>query len=128
MNCKTCKVILEKYKTCKSKCLRCYRKENKKTRANTPQAIAKRRRNKLFGKYKMTMSQYEAMSFKQSGRCAICLTTPEDVRYGVLCVDHCHRTNKVRGLLCIECNTGIGKFQDKVQMLINAIHYLKAHQ
>jgi hypothetical protein len=45
-----------------------------------------------------------------------------------LCVDHSHRTGKVRGLLCIECNTGLGRFEDKLQILINAIHYLKAHQ
>lgn len=128
MNCKTCNVILEKYKTCKSKCLRCYRKENKKARSNTPLAKAKRRRNRVFGKYKITMSQYEELSRKQSGKCAICFASPEDIRYGVLCIDHCHRTNKVRGLLCIECNTGLGRFEDKLQILCNAIHYLKAHQ
>jgi len=128
MNCKSCNVILEKYKKSKGKCLRCYSKENKKAKANTPAAKAKRRRNKIFGKYKITMSQYEALSSKQSGKCAICFASPEDIRYGVLCIDHCHKTNKVRGLLCIECNTGLGRFEDKLQILINAINYLKAHQ
>ena len=128
MNCQDCKLVIEATKNKTGLCTKCNHKKNKKARANTPQAKAKRRRNKIFGKYKMTMSQYEAMSFKQSGRCAICLTPSENVRYGVLCVDHSHRTGKVRGLLCIECNTGLGRFEDKLQILINAIHYLKAHQ
>jgi len=128
MNCKTCNIILENKKRKSGKCLRCYTKENKKVRANTPVAKAKRRRNKIFAKYKITMAEYEAMSLKQSGKCAICFAPPEDDRYGVLCVDHCHETGKVRGLLCIKCNTGLGRFEDKLQILINAIHYLKAHQ
>jgi hypothetical protein len=128
MNCKTCNIILENKKTKSGKCLRCYTKENKKARANTPVAKAKRRRNKIFAKYKITMAEYEAMSLKQSGKCAICFASPEDVRYGVLCVDHCHETGKVRGLLCVKCNTGLGRFEDKLQILKNAIHYLKAHQ
>lgn len=128
MNCKSCNVILIKNKTCNGKCLRCYSRENKKTRANTPAAKAKRRRNKIFGKYKITMSQYEALSRKQSGKCAICFASPKDMRYGVLCIDHCHRTGKIRGLLCFECNIGLGKFEDKHEILINAIDYLRAHE
>lgn len=128
MNCKTCNVSLENKKKCKGECLRCYDKENKKKRANTPVAKAKRRRNKIFAKYKITIAQYESMSLKQSGKCAICFASPEDVRYGVLCVDHCHKTGKVRGLLCFECNLGLGRFEDKLQIMSNAMDYLKAHQ
>lgn len=128
MNCKTCNVFLKNRKIKSGKCVRCYGKEYKKARANTPLAKAKRRRNKIFGKYKITMAQYDAMSLKQSGKCAICFAPPEDVRYGVLCIDHCHKTGKIRGLLCFECNLGLGRFEDKLQILKNAIHYLKAHQ
>jgi hypothetical protein len=128
MNCKTCNVSLENKKKCRGECLRCYQKENKKARANTPVAKAKRRRNKIFAKYKITMAEYEAMNRKQSGKCAICFDLPENQPYGVLCIDHCHKTGKVRGLLCKECNTGLGRFEDKLQILSNAIDYLKAHQ
>jgi hypothetical protein len=128
MNCKTCNVSLENKKTIKGECRRCYQKVYKKARANTPVAKAKRRRNKIFAKYKITMAEYEAMSRKQFGKCAICFALTKDVRYGVLCVDHCHKTGKVRGLLCVECNTGLGRFEDKLQILSNAMDYLKAHQ
>jgi hypothetical protein len=39
-------------------------------------------------------------------------------------VDHCHSTNKVRGILCDLCNTALGKFHDDVNLLSNAIGYL----
>jgi protein-arginine kinase activator protein McsA len=54
----------------------------------------------------------------QGGRCLIC---QEETK---LHVDHCHETKKVRGLLCRECNTGLGKFKERVDLLERAIHYL----
>lgn len=42
-----------------------------------------------------------------------------------LFVDHCHKTNKIRGLLCINCNNGLGAFKDNVFSLNRAIQYLK---
>jgi len=42
-----------------------------------------------------------------------------------LVVDHCHSTGKVRGLLCSNCNRGIGMLQERVDILQNAIDYLK---
>ncbi len=42
------------------------------------------------------------------------------------CVDHCHKTGKIRGLLCASCNGGLGLFKDNPQALANAILYLKA--
>ncbi len=41
-----------------------------------------------------------------------------------LCVDHDHKTNQIRGLLCVNCNAGLGQFKDKVQFLAKAIVYL----
>ena len=73
--------------------------------------------NKLYG---ITPEQHDVMLFKQQNKCAICrelLSTPH--------VDHCHTTGKVRGLLCINCNHGIGKFKDNIDMLQHAINYLK---
>ena len=63
----------------------------------------------------------------QNGICAICSGKQVQSKNRSLAVDHCHKTNKVRGLLCIECNVGIGKFQDNLQLLISAIKYLKAN-
>ena len=43
-------------------------------------------------------------------------------------IDHCHKTGKVRGILCSECNTGLGKFKDSIELLQKAIEYLKRNQ
>jgi hypothetical protein len=55
----------------------------------------------------------------QQRRCAICLQLKP------LVVDHCHTTNVVRGLLCHQCNVGIGFLNDSCEILENAVKYLK---
>ncbi|MDQ3982067.1 MAG: endonuclease VII domain-containing protein [Actinomycetota bacterium] len=57
----------------------------------------------------------------QHGLCAIC-RAPEPKH-----VDHCHDSKRVRGLLCLNCNQGIGRFEDDVTTLRRAIDYLLAH-
>ncbi len=55
----------------------------------------------------------------QHGKCAICNKTKK-----LLHVDHCHETGKVRGLLCYNCNNGLGRFKDNIEFLKTAINYL----
>lgn len=59
----------------------------------------------------------------QGGVCAIC--SKEDAAGKRLAVDHCHETGKVRGLLCLKCNTVLGKMNDEVNLLKKAIAYLE---
>jgi len=65
---------------------------------------------------------------KQNGKCAIC-KKPETRKTGnkirELSIDHCHKTGKVRGLLCDSCNNGLGRFKDSVKLLESALKYLK---
>lgn len=81
----------------------------------------------------ITLEQYQEMLEKQNGVCAICFLpeTRKDGRTqvtGRLAIDHCHKTNKVRGLLCHDCNTGIGKFYDDIPRIIRAAKYIKQNQ
>jgi hypothetical protein len=76
-------------------------------------------------KYNLTEEQIKKMFESQDGKCLICEKQYElySVRKG-LYVDHCHKTNKVRGLLCTKCNTLLGIWNDNVDILSNAIKYL----
>lgn len=75
-------------------------------------------------KYGLTLDRYKEMLATQDGVCAICKRPATEGKR--LSVDHCHTTLKNRGLLCSECNFGLGKFQDNPAVLYRAIEYLNA--
>lgn len=78
-------------------------------------------------KYGLTIADYDAMLSAQHGRCAICARTNSgDSRGHRYHVDHCHATGRVRGLLCSNCNLGIGKFGDSADRLERAAMYLRS--
>lgn len=70
--------------------------------------------------YKLSKKDYDEMLLKQDNKCAICFQS----QLSKLSVDHCHTTGRVRGLLCRQCNLGIGCLKDNVNFLSNAITYL----
>lgn len=85
----------------------------------TPFAYLKR----TLRRYNLSLEDYRRIVDNQEGLCAICKTSLyEEAR---VCVDHCHSTSSVRGLLCYKCNLGLGHFNDDVTILSNAISYLK---
>lgn len=78
-------------------------------------------------RYKLTTKQYNAMLEAQNNRCAICGKTPQE-NGKRLTIDHCHKTKKVRGLLCYRCNTGLASFKDELSLVSNAAMYLQLSQ
>lgn len=66
----------------------------------------------------------EELRRSQDGKCAICRTPEEMAPRGRLHVDHDHGTHVVRGLLCGNCNCGLGQFKDDPKRLLAAIEYL----
>lgn len=87
---------------------------------------AKQRRAQLRVTYGITTEQYEKLYEKQKGCCAICGLWQE-----VLGVDHEHGKKGiqyVRGLLCKQCNRGLGIFEDTVEGLIKALKYLEKYE
>lgn len=97
-----------------------------------PEKAARSIRNANYKKkYGITLQEYEHMHEKQNGLCAIC-NRPETMlgHKGTLvslAVDHCHTTGKIRALLCRNCNTMLGGSRDNVDILLNAIRYLREH-
>lgn len=72
--------------------------------------------------YGLTLERTDAMLKYQNEACAICLRKFKRRRFHV---DHCHKTKKVRGLLCPSCNCGLGMFRDRPDVLASAIAYLR---
>lgn len=77
----------------------------------------------LKNRYGITEAEYLNLLSIQGNVCAICKEPPKENRN--LDIDHCHRTNKVRGLLCNNCNRGLGHMKDSIERLETAIKYLK---
>jgi hypothetical protein len=72
--------------------------------------------------YNLSLEDYDKIFDKQNGVCAICGKPQLTKR---LFVDHSHKTGRVRGLLCSNCNFLVGFAKDNSDILIAAIHYLK---
>ena len=75
--------------------------------------------------YGITLAQYTQMLIFQKYRCAIC-DIHQNALNRNLDIDHCHKTGRVRGLLCFGCNVGLGKFKDDEKLLLKAVRYLGA--
>ena len=76
-------------------------------------------------KYGIDLNDYDQMFAAQNGCCQVCLVH-QDALSRRLAVDHCHASGKVRGLLCDNCNTALGKVNDNIETLQRAIEYLRA--
>jgi hypothetical protein len=131
----------EKRRVSKKKCLDC---ENFVTRIEYTRCAACKVANnstdrahyardwQLQKKYGITLEEFEAWWIAQCGKCGICgidMRMPLKKRgqpLDVVAVDHCHKTNKVRGLLCNACNKGLGMFNDNPYILDKARRYLNA--
>ncbi len=83
-----------------------------------------KRKAQRLKKYGIEPSDFMDMLASQNGMCAICGHEDLTNRSFFPVVDHCHTTGRVRGLLCMNCNQGIGKFKDDVNRLFSAIAYL----
>lgn len=83
-------------------------------------------------RYGLTVESYNLLWAEQSGQCKICDCALADLPDYVgrnrpsnaCCIDHCHETGKVRGLLCMSCNLLLGYAKDRVSLLDRAKTYL----
>lgn len=124
--CRQCRII---YK-------RKWRKENpckvEKEQKNQ-RKLERLRTKKLKTRYGLSLDDDEKMLIDQNGVCAICneKETVIDFRYNKLrrlSIDHCHKTGKVRSLLCSRCNTVIGLIKESDFIINNIKNYLEKHR
>ena len=85
----------------------------------------KRRSEYLKSKYGITEAVYQSMLEKQSGLCAICKCEEASTPKGKLCIDHNHKTGKLRALLCNNCNAALGLLDEYTGNFKRAILYLE---
>ena len=98
----------------------CSEKYYQKNRERILKRVSKKT---LKAKYNMTLGDYDKLLSKQNECCKIC-GNHKDNYERKLHVDHSHETGEIRGLLCSNCNTGIGLFQESIKLLIKAICYI----
>lgn len=92
----------------------------------------RQRKSEIWKDYKLSWANYINLYENQEGKCNLCLVElyivsqgPSFVKSKMACVDHDHKTGKIRGLLCADCNKGLGNFKDNIISLRNAIEYLE---
>lgn len=96
---------------------------------NKPNKVSSRRGGLKY-RFGITPEQYVEMLTEQKGVCALCEQPETVILHGnvkQLCVDHDHKTGKVRALLCGGCNSGLGHFKDDSEVMIRAAAYIRKH-
>lgn len=109
------------------------RNNHKKIRAKGKEGWDKHRKTYRSSYYKriygITLEEFETKLENQDFKCAICrveLDIDKDSRKAHL--DHCHESGKIRDILCVCCNKGIGYLKEDTEILENAIKYIKRHK
>lgn len=87
-----------------------------------------RRAMELKYKYGITVDEYNILLEAQSGKCAICKTNSPGGKFNNFHVDHDHNTNKIRGLLCMNCNTALGSLKEDINIIEAMLHYITERQ
>ena len=144
-NCDVCRAYLQEYNKKNREHLLEIRRfryhtdpERKTAKANAKYMQEKRhdpirgvrlRKNHLKRKYNISLEEYDERMKQQDNKCAICKKTFTDQKsmWDVPCIDHCHRTNKVRGILCRRCNITLRYIED-FKNLDAAWEYLRVNE
>lgn len=111
-------------------CKCCARRKNKMYRDSLPYKPSKQKDAYLKTQYGITWNEYLSLHKKQKSKCAICgkhlqrMARSKASKHKTAAVDHCHTTGRVRGLLCGNCNRGLGLLHHNTKLFKKAVRYL----
>lgn len=83
-----------------------------------PNTQRSKKKYKLKNKYNMSLEEWDKLYEEQDGKCFLCLEVKP------LCVDHCHKTGKIRHLLCRQCNAALGMLKENKNTVKRILNYL----
>lgn len=106
-------------------CLKCFSQMGNEWQEKHPARSAEQKRNHQYLKlYGITLEEAKHLLADQAGKCAICQETISYSQGRIPQVDHNHLNGNIRGVLCFNCNSGLGHFDDDCSRLEAAIRYL----
>lgn len=105
------------------RCKACWSKKSYYSRTRSPESIDKNYWRVATNRYGITKDEFYVMLESQGNKCKICKREADTYRR--LTIDHDHNTGKIRGILCGQCNSGLGLFKDDVYIMKEAIRYIK---
>jgi hypothetical protein len=73
---------------------------------------------------RLRAGDFKLLLSAQGNKCPICKKPYNEESRKTWHVDHCHKTGRIRGVLCFSCNAGLGNFKDNITALEEAIFYL----
>jgi hypothetical protein len=126
--CKACRLIIDRQWRKDNKDKITERNLNNKAKRQafyqSELGVESSRRAHLKRMFNLTLEDYNKMFEEQNGVCAVCNQPEPSSRLSFLCVDHCHDSNKIRGLLCSNSNRALGLMKDSVDIVKKAVKYL----
>lgn len=105
-------------------CKICFNSRNKKWMSENSDKLPTLEERRIYSRkinFNISREDYQQMLVNQNNSCAIC---KKEIGWEAA-VDHCHTTGKIRGLLCRNCNLGLGGFKDNIETIRKAIEYVK---
>lgn len=121
--CKPCTNAMQTERRATPEGAQAHRNASKKWRQSNNE---RHRDNSARWRYGVDHGTYDQMLATQEGKCAICGVTEPGAKAERFSIDHCHGSQVVRGLLCNNCNNGLGRFKDDPDRLRKAAAYLES--
>jgi hypothetical protein len=101
---------------------------NRQEKIDNPEKHRLERDTRRCRRFKISIEDYHKMKEAQNCKCYLCGLDEKDNTHGTLVIDHCHKTNKIRKLLCNSCNVILGSLKEDLEYIEKIKNYLIEHK